>query len=703
MNTSLIQTKVWLPIYKVESAIHYQSIRKPTAFEALILKLAIQHKEKLGQINLEKICEIFKIEQNFIANALETLIDNDVIERVSGYLEDIKVIHIKVTDLGRDLFYKNQMPSNPKVEAITCHYDPLLLSLVKAKNNWTSHNKDENLTLSKDVFSANLGQIGQLVDYIVQQADEKTFVWKKPNVNISKIENEVERILWRDLPIEIGLDSNANIHLESKGKGEDNAKLKNWLKQAEPELLWDQIISHVFAKLENDLPKLDWQQVLDVSLPDKELKLSSAKLSVYLDESPNKIVQGYEIILSQHCSTPKLNGKTLTVPMLFKPAIGFQALYLDQNLESSVVFQGNTEIYHAKQPRKVALKVRLKDLGIWEKIKTRVLQLIDIERLEPLVFARSFLSESQLIDHAPLLTAKQAYSLHDEMIKTHKVGLQNILWKEKIQTLETIEDLNYFRKIFPNISLKQTWLSSALLIQILDSAFEKSISSKTEFDFVYEPFIKANKELKSRIHPELLKQVIAHQKMDISKIAVKDIAAIDYWLEAYEQINQQLPDLIRGCKKIDQQFIGLNLLRQQVEQHFAPKRDDNKTVAILDSCYLMDFSERVKEIIKDNFVIIPQIVITELEGNKLSKDPEKAYKAREAIRAIKDLSNEHIEPSRLELSHFINKSQNNIGLSNDEQILSVALYHRLNSAKLYSRDNSLCNLAKSVNVKTQNN
>ena len=703
MNTSLIQTKVWLPIYKVESAIHYQSIRKPTAFEALILKLAIQHKEKLGQINLEKICEIFKIEQNFIANALETLIDNDVIERVSGYLEDIKVIHIKVTDLGRDLFYKNQMPSNPKVEAITCHYDPLLLSLVKAKNNWTSHNKDENLTLSKDVFSANLGQIGQLVDYIVQQADEKTFVWKKPNVNISKIENEVERILWRDLPIEIGLDSNANIHLESKGKGEDIAKFKNWLKQAEPELLWDQIISHVFAKLENDLPKLDWQQVLDVSLPDKELKLSSAKLSVYLDESPNKIVQGYEIILSQHCSTPKLNGKTLTVPMLFKPAIGFQALYLDQNLESSVVFQGNTEIYHAKQPRKVALKVRLKDLGIWEKIKTRVLQLIDIERLEPLVFARSFLSESQLIDHAPLLTAKQAYSLHDEMIKTHKVGLQNILWKEKIQTLETIEDLNYFRKIFPNISLKQTWLSSALLIQILDSAFEKSISSKTEFDFVYEPFIKANKELKSRIHPELLKQVIALQKMDISKIAVKDIAAIDYWLEAYEQITQELPDLIRGCKKIDQQFIGLNLLRQQVEQHFAPKRDDNKTVAILDSCYLMDFSERVKEIIKDNFVIIPQIVITELEGNKLSKDPEKAYKAREAIRAIKDLSNEHIEPSRLELSHFINKSQNNIGLSNDEQILSVALYHRLNSAKLYSRDNSLCNLAKSVNVKTQNN
>lgn len=703
MNTPLIQTKVWLPIYKVESAIRYQSIRKPTVFEALLLNFTVQHQHKLGDSNLEQICEIFKIEQNFLANALETMVKNDVLESVSGYLKDIKVKQLKITKLGRDLFHKNEMPSTPKTEAVPCHYDPLRQNLVKAKNHWAKYKSDEQITLSKDIFPANLDQIGQLIDDIVNSADEKTFAWKKPNVKVTQIQNEIERIIWQDLAVEISLDQNANIDVHALGDDESASKFSAWFKQAEPEVLWDNIISSVFQTVENDLPKIDWQQVLGVSLPENELKMSSAKVSVYLNESPNQVVQGYEIILSQKCHIPKLNGKTLTVPMLFNPATGFRALYVDQNLESSVVFQGNTEIYHARQPREVALQLRLNAQGIWEKLKTRLLQLIDVNQLMPLVFARCFLSESQLIEYSPLLTAKQAYNLHEDMIKTHKVGLENILWKDKIQTLESMEDLTYFRKIFPNTTLKQIWLDKALLIQILDTAFEKGNSSKTEFDPFFEPLIKVNKDLKSRIHQDLFKQVVAHQKMDISKIAAKDMTVLDHWLDVYEQANQKIPDLIKDCKKIHQQFIGITLLKQQIEQHFAPKREDNKSVAILDSCYLMDFSDRVKEIIKDNFVIIPQIVITELEGNKLSNDQEKAYKAREAIRVIKDLPHEHIEPSRLELSHFLNKSQNHTRLSNDEQILSVALYHRLNSAKLYSRDNSLCNLAKSVNVKTQNN
>ena len=703
MNTPLIQTKVWLPIYKVESAIRYQSIRKPTVFEALLLNLTVQHQQKLGDFNLEQICEVFKIEQNFLANALETMVYNDVLESFSGYLKDIKVKQLKITKLGRDLFHKNEMPSTPKTEAVPCHYDPLLQNLVKAKNHWAKYKSDEQITLSTDIFPASLDQMGQLIRDLVNSADEKTFAWKKPNVKVTQIQNEIERIIWQDLAVEISLDQNANIDVHALGDDESASKFSAWFKQAEPEVLWDNIISSVFQTVENDLPKIDWQQVLGVSLPENELKMSSAKVSVYLNESPNQVVQGYEIILSQKCHIPKLNGKTLTVPMLFNPATGFRALYVDQNLESSVVFQGNTEIYHARQPREVALQLRLNDQGIWEKLKTRLLQLIDVNQLMPLVFARCFLSESQLIEYSPLLTAKQAYNLHEGMIKTHKVGLENILWKDKIQTLESMEDLTYFRKIFPNTSLKQIWLDKALLIQILDTAFEKGNSSKTEFDPFFEPLIKVNKDLKSRIHQDLFKQVVAHQKMDISKIAAKDMTVLDHWLDVYEQANQKIPDLIKDCKKIHQQFIGITLLKQQIEQHFAPKREDNKSVAILDSCYLMDFSDRVKEIIKDNFVIIPQIVITELEGNKLSNDQEKAYKAREAIRVIKDLPHEHIEPSRLELSHFLNKSQNHTRLSNDEQILSVALYHRLNSAKLYSCDNSLCNLAKSVNVKTHNN
>ncbi len=109
--------------------------------------------------------------------------------------------------------------------------------------------------------------------------------------------------------------------------------------------------------------------------------------------------------------------------------------------------------------------------------------------------------------------------------------------------------------------------------------------TKTEFDPFFEPLIKVNKDLKSRIHQDLFKQVVAHQKMDISKIAAKDMTVLDHWLDVYEQANQKIPDLIKDCKKIHQQFIGITLLKQQIEQHFAPKREDNKSVAILDSLF----------------------------------------------------------------------------------------------------------------------
>ena len=704
MNTPLIQTKVWLPIYKVESAIRYQSIRKPTVFEALLLNFTVQHQHKLGDSNLEQICEIFKIEQNFLANALETMVKNDVLESVSGYLKDIKVKQLKITKLGRDLFHKNEMPSTPKTEAVPCHYDPLLQNLVKAKNHWAKYKSDEQITLSKDIFPANLDQIGQLIDDIVNSADEKTFAWKKPNVKVTQIQNEIERIIWQDLAVEISLDQNANIDVHALGDDESASKFSAWFKQAEPEVLWDNIISSVFQTVENDLPKIDWQQVLGASLPENELKMPAAKVSVYLNESPNQVVPGYKINLSQQCLTPKISGKTLTIPMFFNPVPGFRALYIDRYLESSVVFQGNTEIYHAKQPREVALQLQLKDQEIWDKLKTRLLQSINVNQLAPLVFARCFLSESNLIEYSPFLTAKQAYSLHEDMIKTHKVGLESILWKDKIQTLETIEDLNYFRRIFPNVELKKIWLDSALLAQILDTAFEKGSISKTEFDPNFEPLIKINKELKSRIHPELFQQVTVQHKMDISKITARDMAVLDRWLNAYEKVNQKISNFLKNCKKIHQQFIGLTLLKQQIEQNFAPKRDDERPVAIFDTSYLMRHSDKLEHIAKEKFVIIPQITLHELDGLKRGngdEQTESVKQARQAIRMIQQLPEEHLEDSHFELGHFINKSKPKDKLSADEQILSIALYHRLNSAQLFSLDKNLCNLAKSVNVQAQ--
>lgn len=704
MNTSLIQSKVQLPVYKMTSVVHYQAIRKATVFESLLLNFAVAYKQKMATLSLKKICEIFKIEHVFLHNALETLIDNDVLERITGDLDEIKVADLIVTELGQSLFYKNEMPSNGRKEELPCHFNPLLQALVQPKQLKKEMSGEQDaLRLSTDVFPENISQIGQLIEQMINHADETMFSWKKPNINISHIEHAVDRTLWQELPIEITIDDTANLHISARGESKPSIALNSWFKGAEVEIVWDSLMAPVLKTTENHLPPIKWQDVEAVGLPNQGLEQAPTKIGIYLNDSPHKVVKGYEILLCDQITSAKLNGKTLKVPMLMDSNVGFQALHIGTNLESTMIMQGNTDLYYAKQVRTIGLQLKVKDTVVWKDLKEKLLQCIDADHLDILIFAASFLKEDELVEHAPTLSVKQTLSLHESIEKMTGKGLTSPLWVSKIQTLRSLEDLNYFRKIFPQLHLKSSWLTLELMAGVLENAFEKNTDTKTEFDTRFAPLIRANQTLKSRIHVDILKQVKQQERINISKISVSDLDVLQDWLNVYEKVCHVLPkDLVHACKKIAVQFEGLSQLKMCVEQSFAPQREDKKSVAIFDTSYLMSHSDQLKNIAKKHFIIIPQIVLHELDGLKKGNSDEKMHQARQAIRAIDELSTENIEESHFELGHFIHKNKVE-SLSEDEQILSVALYHRLNSAKLYSLDKNLCNVAKSVNISTQNN
>jgi predicted ribonuclease YlaK len=176
---------------------------------------------------------------------------------------------------------------------------------------------------------------------------------------------------------------------------------------------------------------------------------------------------------------------------------------------------------------------------------------------------------------------------------------------------------------------------------------------------------------------------------------------VNEWLRAYNAVNNQTPQLMVNTKKLTEQRENLLVWQQLVEQHFAPKRIDGKQVAVFDTSYLMKHSDKLTEISQRQFIIIPQIVLHELDGLKGGNDDEQTERikqARYAIRIIHSLSEINFESSHTELWHFINDSKNKRDLNGDQQILSVALYHQLNAATLYSLDINLCNLAKLVSI-----
>jgi len=703
-NIELSQCDVFLPIYQVESVVSYQTVRKPTVFEKLILNLCVEHQSKLGENNLLQICEVFKIEQAFLQQALDNLVDNDMLERNSQDLSGIYIKNLRLTHLGQNLYRRNEMPSYSKKVAIPFYYNPLLEQFVEKKNNWLSDAQTKKHIFSKEVFPENENHIKQLSQVFIDQADEKILRWKKPNTNISEINCSVDKTLWQSLKVGLSLDHNGNIIPQSKGTTSEALALEQWLKKAQSEIVWEHLISPAFEQVENDLPKMDWQQVLDVAMPDITLAAPSAKLSVYDETSPHTVAQGLEIILSSQAHTAKLQGKVLTVPSsLFRPYIEFQALYLDKENQSSVVFQGNTDIYYAKQARKVALQLRIKDADIWQKLQEKLLDLAK-QDTDVLAFSRCFLTEQQVINTLPILSAKKALDFNELMQKACNQTIQDTNWIQKIKTLENIGDLTYFRKLFPHVKLAEDRLSSILMVQLIETTILDNRFSNTIFDEILKPLSQINQELKSRINPDQLKQTISQQKVNIEKVSIKAIQVVKEWLEIYDTVNKHIPHLMLDAKKLVEQRKNLQLWQQLVEHNFAPKRSNYQKVAVFDTSYLMQHSDKLTEVAKHQFIIIPQIVLHELDGLKGGNNDEQTEQikqARHAIRIIQNLPKEHFEFSHAELWSFINGSKKKQDLSHDEQVLSVALYYQLNSVMLYSLDKNMCNIAKSLNIQVQ--
>jgi len=698
---TLTKLEVNLPIYNSQSVISYQAIRKPTAFEALGLLLLDQHKNTLGQFSLAQVCQVLKIERTLLKQAFDSLSDNDMIELPNkDAWQGIHLQEIKLTNLGKELLRKQQMPSQKRNTSVIFHYHPLLQQLMPFQKSWNVQLTSNDIAISTQLLQPNIGQIEQLSRSYIDQADERVFIWKKANTNISEIKTSLDKTCWQSYNMQLSLDNNGNLSVTALGNKPEHQALQQWLKNVESEVLWNEVLSQAFETIETDLLSIPWQHVVDVAMPNAKINAASPKVSVFIEKSPNTIAQTLEIIMSNQVHQATLQGKTLRVPMIFEPHTDFKALHLDTQDKSSVIFQGNTNIYFAGQPRKVHLQISLTDQGIWETVKTRLLQ---DANLDVLAFARAFLTEQQVISSLKVLSAKQALDFQELVKKTTGKTMQSTDWISKIKVLEQFEDIAHFRKVFPQVALAEQQFSKDLLSQLIDVALEKRFFN-TVFDDALKKLANVNDALKSRIDDQALKQAFVSKKIDAKKVTFKSIQGVIEWLDTLEKVQILLPEAIKQASKLNARLEQIQGWQALVDKQFCQKRVDNKQVIVLDTSYLMRHCEELVNFPSNQFIVIPQVVLHELDGLKKGNNDEQTEQVKQARRAIallNDLPAEHFEPSHPELLHSISHVKENQQPSEDMQILSVALYHRLNSAVLYSTDKNLNNLAKSVQIQTK--
>ena len=124
-------------------------------------------------------------------------------------------------------------------------------------------------------------------------------------------------------------------------------------------------------------------------------------------------------------------------------------------------------------------------------------------------------------------------------------------------------------------------------------------------------------------------------------------------------------------------------------------------VLVIDTCSVVENSEYLELLTKKNLVVIPSIVLRELDKHKIHEDEEIRFKARQANRIIESLGkNIKIENANLDLvpKDLVDEDHFNA----DNNVLATAIKYIAKKVILVTEDINLRNKAKSQDINTMN-
>jgi len=132
--------KIDIPVFKIDSRVTYQTVRRPTVFEKSVLQLFAMHSEQLGEYSIEDIAKHLKVNSIFFVEALRYLSGFRAVEYLYNYtISDGAALtcnSIIITTEGREFLAKNALPSKSKNTTEVAYYHPLSGTLI-GKNKIT--------------------------------------------------------------------------------------------------------------------------------------------------------------------------------------------------------------------------------------------------------------------------------------------------------------------------------------------------------------------------------------------------------------------------------------------------------------------------------------------------------------------------------------------------------------------------------------
>jgi rRNA-processing protein FCF1 len=678
--------QVSVPVFGVNSYIQYQTIRRPTVFEKSILQLLARYRNELGNQRIDQIAGELKASPLFFLDGIQYLIDFNAIQIMPDLSldegETLPLNSFDITAEGKEFLVNNALPSSNKNERDEHFYHPISRQLV-SKNRLKSGSGNET-AMDADALNVTLATVDGIVEESIREK------WKnKANIKIGNVESELSRVLWDNRSISLEFDCNSNLKVASK----DNL-LKQWLDGLDGEFLWTEVLQHSFSNnSEVKLPLFNWKQVDNLAAIDgaKQLaKTSTSKLVVSKEKIDNNNIPSIFISTESGLS---FRGNTLSLSdKQFSVDDSLYSLNIDNNLNATEVHSGNTSIHFSGQPRIVDLAVKLNGSVLWDDISKYLLETDDLDA----VLFSSILGVNQSINRLPVRGIKEVNSYYQRM-KGLVSKLSPNVFENKVRPLENLNELEQYQTMFSNNSLdNEKLMPSCIKELILRSLSVRKAFTRLEITPGLSEFSKAYFAMQDIAGKSYF------ETGELSKVTadIRLLKLVNEWKVTLSKLTKVVPSACMDLPELEQVQDRIMQLEEYILSSFAPVRGDKKRVVVIDTNCLMHKLHLLDQIKPSDWLVIPTVVLNELDGLKtdVNKDEisEKARLARKAIDRLGRFSgDEHYEQQHLRL---LKKNKNN---SADAKVLSVAAYYRLGKVLLITEDKNLRNMAHAENIPNQ--
>jgi rRNA-processing protein FCF1 len=235
---------VGLPLYEIESEVTYQTVRTPTVFERMVMKLCGGYRTTPG-ISEMTLSQIFQQQlgvasaNELVAPSVENLIYMGVLSSpTSQNYMDLRLADLSLTAGGATFLERDRLPSRSQQATVSHLYFPL-------SNSVKSQRVDNRLsqTPSRPFVCAAVLQPSDCSALVREAAEKERYVWRTPNTEIYSVQSNVVGVVWEQHQISLECDESGVLAIKAQGSPD----LDQWLAVANSDVVWQHILEPILA------------------------------------------------------------------------------------------------------------------------------------------------------------------------------------------------------------------------------------------------------------------------------------------------------------------------------------------------------------------------------------------------------------------------------------------------------------------------